>query len=93
MSITQTRDGVILRVYVKPGSYEFKFVFDSEGLIIFATEEPSKGKVNKEITKKLSKLLHSRVEIVSGATSRQKQFLIRNLESSKVEEVLRSISR
>jgi uncharacterized protein (TIGR00251 family) len=85
MSITQTKDGVILRVYVKPGSSEFKFVFGSEGFVIFATEEPVKGKVNKEIIKKLSKLLHSRVEIVSGATSRQKQFLIRDLESSKVE--------
>jgi len=40
---------------------------------VYATEEPEKGKVNKEILKELSKLLHVKVELANGATSRQKQ--------------------
>ncbi len=72
MSITETKDGVILTIFVKPNSTKFKVEMDGTEIVVYSTEEPVKGKVNKEIIKELSKLLHAKVELASGATSRTK---------------------
>ena len=52
------------------------------------TEEPVRGKVNKELIKSSTKLLHNKVEMVSGSTSKQKKILIRNVEKSEMERIL-----
>jgi len=46
-----------------------------------------KGKGNKEIIKELTKLLHTKVELVSGATSRQKQFFIKGMGKQQLEKL------
>jgi uncharacterized protein (TIGR00251 family) len=86
MSITETKDGVILSVFVKPNSAKFKIELDGDEIVLHCTEEPVKGKVNKEIIKELSKLLHIEVELVSGATSRQKKLFVKGLRKKQVEE-------
>jgi uncharacterized protein (TIGR00251 family) len=86
MSITETKDGVILSVFVKPNSAKFKIELDADEIVLHCTEEPVKGKVNKEIIKELSKLLHIEVELVSGATSRQKKLFVKGLRKKQVEE-------
>jgi uncharacterized protein (TIGR00251 family) len=86
MSITETKDGVILSVFVKPNSAKFKIELDGDEIFLHCTEEPVKGKVNKEIIKELSKLLHIEVELVSGATSRQKKLFVKGLRKKQVEE-------
>ena len=86
MSITETKDGVILSVFVKPNSAKFKIELDGDEIVLQCTEEPVKGKVNKEIIKELSKLLHIEVELVSGATSRQKKLFVKGLRKKQVEE-------
>ncbi len=88
MSIKETKDGTLITIYVKPSSPKFKILQDGNEIIVYATEEPEKGKVNKEILKELSKLLHTRVELASGATSRQKQLLAVDTTKSRVEQVL-----
>ena len=88
MSITETKDGVILTVFVKPNSPKFRVEMDGEEIVVHATEEPVQGKVNKEIIKELTKLLHTKVELKSGATSRQKQFFVRGTPKSDVLERL-----
>jgi uncharacterized protein (TIGR00251 family) len=51
-----------------------------------------KGKVNKELLKQLSRLFNRQVELVSGFTSRQKKFLIRDIEAEEVNRILVSAS-
>ena len=70
MSIKETKDGAILTIFVKPNSPKFKIELDGDEIVVYATEEPEKGKVNKEILKELTKLFHAKVELVSGATSK-----------------------
>jgi uncharacterized protein len=90
MSISETKDGVILKIFVKPNSPKFKIELDGEEIVVFATEEPEKGKVNKEIIKETSKLLRCQVEIVSGSTSKQKVLLLRGTTKNAIETALKN---
>jgi uncharacterized protein YggU (UPF0235/DUF167 family) len=47
-----------------------------------------KGKVNKEILKELSKLLNAKVELASGAASRQKSLFVQGMGKSQAEKLL-----
>jgi uncharacterized protein len=85
MSIKETKDGVLLSIFVKPNSPQFKVALDGDEIVVYATEEPEKGKVNKEIIKELTKLFHSKVELSSGAASRQKQLMIKEISKQQVE--------
>ena len=88
MKLTENKDGTVIEVFVKPNQPKFNVKIDGEAIIVFSTEEPVKGKVNKEIIKELSKLFHAKVELISGSTSKQKQLLIRNAEKAEVNLVL-----
>jgi uncharacterized protein (TIGR00251 family) len=88
MNIVETKDGVVLDVFVKPNSSKFKLFVENDEITIFSTEEPVKGKVNKEIIKELTRLFHNRVEIISGLTSKQKKIIIRNVGKNEVESIL-----
>jgi uncharacterized protein len=88
MSIAETKDGVILTIFVKPNSPKFKIELDGTEVVVYSTEEPVKGKVNKEIIKELSKLLHAKVELASGATSKEKKIFLKGLEKNQVKEIL-----
>jgi uncharacterized protein (TIGR00251 family) len=89
LSIKKTAEGVLITVFVKPNSSKFAVEFDTEDIVIYATEEPKRGKVNKEILKELVKLFHAKVELVSGATSRQKQLLCIGVNRETIERVLK----
>ena len=88
MNLTENKQGVVLTVFVKPNAPKFSIKVEGDDILIFSTEEPVKGKVNKEIIKELTKLFHARVELVSGATSKQKQLLVRGLTEAEVEKLL-----
>ena len=88
MKISETKNGVVIEVFVKPKSERFEVFLEGDEVIVRCTEEPVKGKVNKELLKTLSKFFHTSVELVSGATSRQKRLLIRKLSKSEVELLL-----
>ena len=88
MKITETKNGAIIEVFVKPKSAKFEVLLEGDEVVVRCTEEPVKGKVNKELLKALSKFFHTNVELVSGATSRQKRLLIRNLSKNEVETML-----
>jgi len=88
MKISETKDGTIIEVFVKPNSAQFEAVIDDGEIVVFCTEEPVKGRVNKELVKELSRLFHSKTEIVSGFTSKQKRLLIKGVEKSEVERLL-----
>ena len=85
MNLKETKNGVVIEVFVKPNQPKFTVKLDGDELIVSCTEEPVKGKVNKELIKELSKFFHAEVEMVSGFTSKQKRFLIKNMSKSDAE--------
>ena len=90
MKLTETKDGVIIEIYVKPNSPKFEVAVEGDEIVVRSTEEPEKGKVNKQIIKELTKLFHTNVELVSGATSRKKKFLVKGITHNDVERLLHS---
>ena len=88
MKITEAKNGAIVEVFVKPKAPKFRVAFDGKEVLAYCTEEPVKGKVNKELVKEFAKLFHSRVEIVSGFTSRQKRLLILGMNKNDTEHII-----
>lgn len=92
MKLVKSAEGVILEVYVKPKSKEFKILVENEGLVVFSREAPIKGRVNKELIKELSRFFKKRVDIVSGLTSHNKRILVRDASVEEVNKTLTSIA-
>ncbi len=90
MKITETKNGAVIEVFVKPHQPKFGVKVDGDEFIILCTEEPVKGKVNKEIIKELSRLFHAEIEIISGLTSRQKRLLLKNVSAAEAESLLQA---
>jgi len=90
--LQETAEGVVLDVYVKPKSKKFQVEVDGDGVVVSCREAPVKGKVNRELVKKLSRFFDRRVEIVSGVSSRKKKLLIRDIEAEEVNRILASAS-
>ena len=88
MNLKETKNGTIIKVFVKPNQPKFKVKIEGDEIIVSCTEEPVKGKVNKELIKEFSKLFHAEIEMVSGFTSKQKRLLIRNISKSDGEQLL-----
>jgi uncharacterized protein (TIGR00251 family) len=89
MNISETKDGVTIKVFVKPNSPKFRIELDGEEIVVHCTEEPVKGKVNKEIIKEFSKLLHVKVELASGFTSKEKQLSVKGMGKQQAEQLLK----
>lgn len=77
-------------VYVKPNSKKFRLQRDGNGLVVLCREAPVKGKVNKELLKRFSRLFGHKVELVSGFTSRKKKFLVKEISVGEAEQILMS---
>jgi uncharacterized protein (TIGR00251 family) len=93
MSINKAKGGVILTIFVKPNSPKFKIELDGIDIVVYSTEEPIKGKVNKEILREFTKLLHAKVELASGLTSKEKQLFVTGIGKQQAEELLQLRSR
>ena len=88
MRVHETKEGCVLDVVARPRSRENKVTVEAEGLVVFCKEEPVKGRVNREVTRQLTRLFHKRVEIVSGFSSRDKRMLVRGASKIEIEETL-----
>lgn len=88
MKLMETEKGLILDVYVKPRSKEFRIMVEGDEIVVHCSEEPMGGRVNRELVKELSRLFGKRVELVSGFSSRQKRLLVRDAEKSEIERAL-----
>ena len=88
MRIRETEKGLILDVYVKPRSKEFRIVVEGDDIVIHCSAEPIEGRVNRELVKELSRFFGKRVELVSGFTSKQKRLLVKDAEKSEIERAL-----
>ena len=90
MKLLKTNRGIVLSIYVKPDSREFKIEVEDDELVVNCKESPAKGKVNNELVKEFSRLFRRKVEIVFGFTSKQKKILVTD---SSLDEVADVISR
>jgi uncharacterized protein (TIGR00251 family) len=88
MSINENKDGVTITIFVKPNSPKFKVEEDGGEIVVYSTEEPVKGKVNKEIIKEFTKLLHAKVELASGFTSKEKHLSVKGMGKQQAEQLL-----
>ncbi len=91
MNITETKDGVLVTLFVKPNSPKFQLTLDNNEIVVRCTQEPVKGKVNKELIKELTKLFHAKVDLVSGLTSKQKQVLVKGLTKAELQNLLSEV--
>jgi len=78
MKLTETKNGTIIEVFVKPNQSKFHINMSGDKILVSCTEEPFKGKVNRELLKELSKIFHAKIEIISGFASKRKYLLIRD---------------
>ena len=90
MRLLETPQGVILDVHVKPNAKVFNLRMEDNELVVLCCEAPVKGKANKELVKHFSRLFGHKVELVSGFTSRQKKFLISDINAEEVNRVITS---
>ena len=93
MKLLKTDQGVVLDVYVKPGSREFKIVVEQDELVVYCRESPVKGRVNRELIKEITKTFGRKAEIATGRTSRQKRILIRNISLVEVKDIISGFER
>lgn len=90
----QTHDeGVILPVHAQPGARRSGVVGEHGGALkVAVTQAPEKGKANKAIIAVLAKSLHlkkSQIELLSGATSTQKRFLLHSVQTNDVRQQIK----
>ena len=88
MKTTQTTEGILIKVKVKPRSSNFKIDREENNLVVRCRNPPEKGKANKELIKELSKLLGHEVFIVSGLASKEKIILIKDAEPNELNSLL-----
>jgi uncharacterized protein (TIGR00251 family) len=92
IDLVETEGGVIVPVRAQPKARHNAIVGTRAGCLkIAVTDPPEKGKANKSIAEMLAAALEiapSRVQLVAGATSAQKRFLVAGLLLPRVRELL-----
>ncbi|MDR2440265.1 MAG: DUF167 domain-containing protein [Planctomycetaceae bacterium] len=93
--LTLHPEGVVLAVRAQPGSKrdEIRGVQDGS-LKVTVTQAPEKGKANKAIRKQLAKSLElkiSQIELLSGETTTQKKFLLRNIDLETIQTRIKNL--
>jgi uncharacterized protein (TIGR00251 family) len=79
------RDGVLVRVWVVPRASRSEIVGTHGGrLKVRVTAPPEAGRANEEVARLLGEILGTRVELQSGATSREKTFLAFDVDLDRV---------
>lgn len=95
IAITEKAEGCILPVRAQPGARRNGVQGVQGGALkIAVTAPPEDGKANQALVEELRRALQlkrSQVELISGASSRDKRFLIRGLTCSELEARLRQL--
>jgi len=88
-------EGTILPVHAQPGARRNEIRGEQDGrLKVCVTQSPEKGKANKALIALLSKSLSlrkSQLELLSGPTSHQKRFLVRDLSPAELAQRIGSL--
>jgi len=93
IALEKHNEGTILPVRAQPGSRRNNVSGEQDGMLkVYVTQTAEKGKANRAIIDLMAKSLglrKSQFELISGETSRQKRFLIRDVTP---DELARKIS-
>jgi uncharacterized protein (TIGR00251 family) len=86
-------DGMKIALRVVPGSGAFRIVRAEDGTLkVFLKSRAEDNKANIELIKEMSRLLGSRVSIVSGAKSRKK-VIEADISEKELENIISSFGR
>ncbi|MCA9038399.1 MAG: YggU family protein [Planctomycetaceae bacterium] len=92
-SLTETADGILLRVFVQPKARRRHIVgMHQDRLKLSVTEPPDKGKANSGVIALLSEILEipkSSITLVRGEISRQKDILLKGISPEIAIERIR----
>jgi uncharacterized protein (TIGR00251 family) len=96
MIVVQERaEGCILPVRAQPGSKKAGVVGEHGGALkIAVTSPPQDGRANKALSSAIRDLFNlraSEVELLSGASSRDKRFLLRGMKKQQLEPLLATL--
>ncbi|BAT71286.1 conserved hypothetical protein [Thermosulfidibacter takaii ABI70S6] len=89
--ISEKDDGVVIRVKVQPKASRTKHQNAGDYLKIWVTSPPVDGKANEAVVEYLSKILKvskSRISLVSGEKSRDKNISIEGVTKDEIKEKL-----
>ncbi len=88
IEISPHAEGCVLSVRAQPRARRNAAVGEQAGALkVAVTAPPDKGRANEAIIEVLAEtfgLKRSQVELISGATSRQKKFLLRGISRSEL---------
>jgi uncharacterized protein (TIGR00251 family) len=92
IALESHHEGVILPIRAQPGSRKSELRGEQDGALkVAVTQVAEKGKANKAIVAFLSKQLglrKSQLELISGETSSQKKFLVRDVNIDQLRAVI-----
>jgi len=92
IQIREHANGCILSVRAQPGARRDAIVGEHAGMLkVAVSAPPDKGRANEAIIEVLAEALgikRSQIELVTGATSRQKEFLLHGITAPKLAEIL-----
>lgn len=92
LNLQATPEGILLSVRATPGAKKNAIQGIHDGMLkVSVTAAPEDGKANAAIVVLLAKKLNiskSRVQLVMGATQRQKKFLLIDVEAAAAEQLI-----
>jgi uncharacterized protein (TIGR00251 family) len=92
IAITPHPEGCLLAVRAQPGARKAGVLGEQAGALkVAVTAPPEDGRANQALTELLREWLglkRSQVELAGGATSRNKQFLIRGLTPDELRALM-----
>jgi uncharacterized protein (TIGR00251 family) len=95
IAVTEHAEGCVLPVRAQPGARKSGIHGEQAGsLKVAVTAPPEDGRANKALVEALREALgvrRSQVELLSGATSREKRFLIRGVTKASLEAQLATL--
>lgn len=96
-AILQTANGAVIRVHVQPKSRREQILgMHGDRIKLAVTEPPDKGKANEAVQRLIAAALNlapSRVELLRGSTSRQKDLLVREFTVEDAKRLIAEVVR
>lgn len=90
--LDESKEGVILAVKAQPGARRNAVLGERGGALrVSVTAPPERGQANEAVAEVLARSLGlkgHRVRLVSGASSREKRFLIEGIDAGRLSERL-----
>ena len=92
IAVGEHAEGCVLTVRAQPGARKAGVLGEQAGALRVAiTAPPTDGRANKALVEFLGEILHvrrSQVELLQGATSRTKRFLVRGVTKADLQSRL-----